>query len=90
MIYILFSGSYFAACMALVSFSCFQTVTVITIYNYGSSGRKVPRWVRVYIIEWARVLKICKGDNKIAGDDLEDLVERKTKEVCVCHSLSTF
>ena len=70
--------------MALVSISCVQTVIIITIHNQGASGRRVPRWVRVYILEWARVFKLCRNDNKVnkvTNDDLEDLVDKKPREV---------
>ena len=55
-------GMYFASAMTLVALSCFMTVIVLNFHYRGNNGRKVPRWVRMLVINKIGVL-VCSTKN---------------------------
>ena len=36
--------------MVLVSVSCVMTVLILNVFYHGTNGRRVPAWVKKYII----------------------------------------
>jgi len=61
-LFLFFSGMYFASAMTLVALSCFMTVIVLNFHYRGNNGRKVPRWVRMLVINKIGVL-VCSTKN---------------------------
>lgn len=53
---------YFASAMTLVALSCFMTVIVLNFHYRGNNGRKVPRWVRMLVINKIGIL-VCSTKN---------------------------